>query len=149
MFLTFDLEAVFLANNIRLARLLQIIFIIFALFAFLKNRNLLDRVYVNKYVLIFVFILFLSSIFYAITGGYSAGIDEFQSYAQVSNIDATFAVFKVPFREVSVYLYLIFYYLILSQFFIKSDKEVKYFYKVFTPIFYIAILQQNHQKNRI
>ena len=140
MYLTFDLDAVFLANNIRLSRLLQFLFIIFALLAFLMNRNLFDRVYVNKYVLIFVFIVFLSSIFYAITGGYSGGIDNFQSYSQVSNIDATLAVYKIPFREISVYLFLIFYYLILSQVFIKSDKEIKYFFKVFVPIFYIAIL---------
>tara|TARA_B110000008_G_scaffold240274_1_gene247497 strand:- start:637 stop:1908 length:1272 start_codon:yes stop_codon:yes gene_type:complete len=140
MYLTFDLDAVFLANNIRLSRLLQLLFVIFALLAFLMNRNLFDRVYVNKYVLIFVFIVSLSSIFYAITGGYSSAIDGFQSYAKISNIDATFAVYKVPFREIFVYLFVVFYYLILSQVFIKSDKEVKYFFKVFKTIFYIALL---------
>ena len=140
MYLTFNLDLVFLANNIRFSRLLQFLFLGFALIAFLLNKNLLDNVNINKYMIIFVFILILASIVYLITGGYSSGIEEFQSYAQVSYIDATLAAYKVPFREFSVYLYLIFYYLILSQVFIKSDRAIKYFFKVFEPIFYIAIL---------
>ncbi|MEC9415154.1 MAG: hypothetical protein VYC67_01010 [Pseudomonadota bacterium] len=96
--------------------------------------------YINKYAIIFVSILLLSTFVYAVSGGYSAGIVEFQSYAQVSKIYSTFRVYKVPFREFSVYLYIIFYYLILSQVFIKSDQAIKYFFKVFEPIFYIAIV---------
>jgi hypothetical protein len=97
-------------------------------------------VYINKYVIIFFSILFLSTFVYGVSGGYSAEIQEFQSYAQVSNNDATIAVYKVPFREFSVYLYIIFYYLILSQVFIKSDQDIKYFFKVFERIFIIAIV---------
>ncbi len=140
MYLTFDLDAVFLANNIRISRLLQFLFLVFALIVFIRDRNLFDKVYINKYAIIFVSILFLSTFVYALSGGYSAEIVEFQNYAQVSNNVATSSVYKVPFREFSVYLYIIFYYLILSQVFIKSDRDIKYFFKVFEPIFIIAIV---------
>ena len=140
MFLTFDITIINVMN-IRLSRLLQFLFVFLFALVFLINRyNFNTKLYISKYTIIFLFTITVSTLYYILTGGYAEAAKVFELRNFISYYDALFLAYKVPFREFSVYGYIIFYYLILSQIFIRSEIHINYFFKVFKNVFFWAII---------
>jgi len=140
MYLTFDLGAIFLPDNIRFSRLLQVSFLGFILFSYLANgKNYLGSVKVNKYIIFFFAIIIGSTFVYVLSGGYESAVNALRYNSTINHADAAYAVYKLPLREFVVYLYIIFYYILLSQIFIKTNREIEYFFKVFEWVFFISI----------
>jgi len=139
-YLTFDLSVIHVFN-IKLSRLIQLLFLTLFVLEFLRNPHKFNAKFsISKYTIIFLFVITLSTFYYMLTSGYSEAAELYHLKNFVSYENALILAYKLPLRELLVYMYLILYYLILPQIFIRSKIHINYFFKVFERVFFWAIL---------
>jgi len=105
-----------------------------------EERGRLTGYIVTNNIVLFVSVALVSTCVYLFSGGYNFGAEVYSIKSNVNLDDALYLAYRLPFREFSVYIYVIFYYLILSQYLIKNHKHIVYFFHIFEKVFYVAVV---------
>jgi len=138
MYFTFDL---YFIDNIKASRILQlVVLVLFAIQIILNPIRYKLRIFYNLNFLIFLVTILVSTIFYFFSGGYDEASKILNIKNNLSNDNAIKKIYFLPIREILVYLYCFFYYLILPNILIRHDEQIKYLFKVFFRVFFVSFL---------